>query len=143
MNRLLPTLGLLALAAGILPGCVLSIGGTYRGPFDSDSNAQAVRREARNRLGELALGMTRADVDTVMGTEPVYLSREIGWVDRPFRTSRYTDTAGREITVLAYYTDLRRADDRITDDELTPVALADGRVIGWGRDFALPPPRAD
>jgi len=34
--------------------------------------------------------------------------------------------------LLFYYTDLKAADNAITDDELTPVVLMDNKVVGWG-----------
>jgi len=37
-----------------------------------------------------------------------------------------------------YYTDLRERDDKITDDELTPVVLREGKVAGIGYGFLAP-----
>ena len=37
--------------------------------------------------------------------------------------------------MLFYYTDLRERDDKITDDELTPVVLREGKVAGVGYEF--------
>ena len=37
--------------------------------------------------------------------------------------------------MLFYYTDLRTLDDKITDDELTPVVLRAGKVAGVGYEF--------
>ena len=34
-----------------------------------------------------------------------------------------------------YYTDLVKNDGRVTEEELTPVVLMDGKVVGWGREF--------
>jgi hypothetical protein len=54
----------------------------------------------------------------------------------PMREERLVGTDGLEYEVLFYYTDLRERDDKITDDELTPVALQGGEVprpavISW------------
>ena len=37
--------------------------------------------------------------------------------------------------MLFYYTDVRTKDDKITDDELTPVVLREGKVVGIGYPF--------
>ena len=37
--------------------------------------------------------------------------------------------------LLLYYTDIKKADGAITDDELTPIVLKDGRVDGWGWSY--------
>jgi hypothetical protein len=42
---------------------------------------------------------------------------------------------GADYLVLFYYTDLVTRDDKITDDELTPVVLRDGKVVGVGYPF--------
>ena len=34
--------------------------------------------------------------------------------------------------LLYYHTDLKTHDGAVTDDELTPVVLLGGKVIGWG-----------
>jgi hypothetical protein len=132
---------LLALALA-LPSCVLSIGGGSRSTRPSttaspSTSAAELRRQNGERLARLVLGMDRAQVDAVMGTESVWLE-DLGWVGAPHRTSSYRDAQGREITVLSYYTDLVKRDDLIQDEELTPVVLRDGELIGWGRDFPVP-----
>jgi len=52
----------------------------------------------------------------------------------PYRTSAF-EVDGKQIEVLWYHTDVKAEDDAITDDELTPVVLTDGRVTGWGWDY--------
>jgi hypothetical protein len=42
---------------------------------------------------------------------------------------------GAALEVLYYYTDLRQRDDRITDDELTPLVFRDGKLAGKGYDY--------
>ena len=37
--------------------------------------------------------------------------------------------------VLYYYTDVKRADGAITDDELTPLVFDDGKLLGWCQSF--------
>jgi hypothetical protein len=74
--------------------------------------------------------MTRDQVLSVMGTQTVK-SRDLGRINNPYRTESYM-VQGKRIEVIYYYTDLKRADDAITDDELTPIVLVDGKLDGWG-----------
>jgi uncharacterized protein DUF3192 len=53
----------------------------------------------------------------------------------PMREERLVGVDGVEYEVLFYYTDLRERDDKITDDELTPVVLREGKVAGIGYRF--------
>jgi hypothetical protein len=71
--------------------------------------------DTRSNLGKLAIGMTRDQVVAIMG-EP--LSRET------FGGSEYL--LYRTEPRLNYYS---------SDSELTPVALLNSRVIGWGKAY--------
>ena len=51
------------------------------------------------------------------------------------REERARGTDGVEYEVLFYYTDLRTRDEKITDDELTPIAFRDARVAGIGYGY--------
>jgi len=53
----------------------------------------------------------------------------------PMRDEQLRGADGTDYQVLFYYTDVRTKDDRITDDELTPVVLLSGKVIGVGYAF--------
>jgi hypothetical protein len=69
----------------------------------------------------------------MMGTEPskgVFM-----WIDNPYRNETLTGKDGKSYEVLYYYTELKQRDDRITDDELTPLVFHDGKLIGWGYPF--------
>lgn len=133
-------LGALALLSVLATSCVLSIGGSGSSSYSnwSSDDAHALRRTNRTRLASLEIGMSRADVDAVMGSESRWLNDNIGWIDNPYRSSSFKDEQGRAVTVLYYYTDLEHRDDVITEGELTPVVLRDGEVIGWGKGFAIP-----
>jgi len=56
----------------------------------------------------------------------------------PMREERLLGTDGQEYEVLFYYTDLRERDDKITDDELTPVVLREGKLAGIGYGVLAP-----
>ena len=77
--------------------------------------------------------MRKDTIMALMGMEPakgVFL-----WIDNPYRTEVLTGKDGKTYEVLYYYTDLNARDDKITDDELTPVVLQDGKLVGWGYPF--------
>ena len=52
----------------------------------------------------------------------------------PYRTETISD-GEKTLEVLYYYTDIKRNDGAITDDELTPLVFDNGRLIGWGWSF--------
>jgi len=93
-----------------------------------------IRSNNRARLGSLEIGMTETEVHDVMGR--FNRRTQAGYqVTNPYRTaSARTDTGGTA-TILFYFTDLKRADGAITDDELSPVVLQADTVVGWGRSM--------
>ena len=46
-----------------------------------------------------------------------------------------TSTDLGKVKVYFYYTDQKKADGAITDDELTPVVFENDKVVGWGIEF--------
>src|SRR5690606_17747017 len=87
----------LALLA-FLPGCFISVRSSGSdGTRHLDRSAADVRRDTRQRLAALELGMDRAAVDAVMGTRATFLGGAVGWVDSPHRESRYVAADGRAI----------------------------------------------
>jgi Protein of unknown function (DUF3192) len=91
-----------------------------------------LRDANKANLKKLSVGMKKPTVMEVMGTEPskgVFM-----WIDNPYRTESVTGKDGRRYEVLYYYTDLKQRDDKITDDELTPLIFENGKLIAWGHD---------
>lgn len=88
-----------------------------------------VRAGNRSRLNSLSLGMDKVEVLDVMGTGTKYAQGDR--ITNPYRTEAY-QAGGSTWEVLLYYTDIKREDGAITDDELTPIVLKDGKVDGWG-----------
>lgn len=91
----------------------------------------------RSKLVQLQRGMGRSDVLDLMGTEPVQVRDAwavVQTINNPYRTEMYV-AVGHNIEVLYYYTDLKAADNAITDDELTPLVLRDGQLDGWGWSY--------
>ena len=101
-------------------------------------------REANKRnLQRVGVGNTRLEVESIMGTERAggglpevafgrvqYLSAK-----NPMREDLVRGRDGVDYQVLFYYTDVHAKDDKITDDELTPVVLREGKVVGIGHPF--------
>lgn len=114
--------------------CTL-LGGCY-----SDTLTE-FRNNNRKNLTKLAIGMTKQEVMEIMGQETgektftnlvgkrIFLS-----ATNPYRNEILQ---GKEKTfeVLYYYTDVKKDDDAITDDELTPMIFDKGKLIGWGVSF--------
>jgi hypothetical protein len=55
-------------------------------------------------------------------------------LSNPFRTETLRGERDT-LEVFFYYTDVKRSDGAITDDELTPLVFKEGRLIGWGQGF--------
>lgn len=77
--------------------------------------------------------MAKAEVLATMGTATI--PTEVGIINNPYRAETFRSKAGSTIEILFYYTDLKRSDGAITDDELTPIVLENDRLIGWGWSF--------
>jgi hypothetical protein len=99
-----------------------------------------LRDQNKENLKKLSVGQPKNLVMDIMGRDPskgVFM-----WIDNPYRTEVLTGKDGKTYEVLYYYTDLKARDDKITDDELTPVVLQDGKLVGWGYpllDQRVPP----
>jgi hypothetical protein len=78
----------------------------------------AIREQNRDNLSRLSIDMNRKEVLQIMR--------------KPYRTELMRMPKGETVELLFYYTDLKAADNAITDDELTPVVLMDNKVVGWG-----------
>lgn len=94
--------------------------------------ADLLRQSNAENVKLLAPGMEKERAMKIMGTEP---SKSLFmWIDNPYRSETVTGKDGRTYEVLYYYTDLKQQDDKITDDELTPVVFQGGKLVGVGYD---------
>jgi hypothetical protein len=101
---------------------------------------EQLRASNRKNIITLAPGTSRAQVEQVMGSARA--GGKLGdiafgrvrhlEVKNPYREERITGSDGVAYDVLFYYTELRTRDDKITDDELTPVVLRAHEVVGIG-----------
>lgn len=118
----------LAIVLAVLVGCV---------PTFDDPNAVVVPPEqtmalARANLSKLQVGMSRAQVMQIMGTNTHYyrrLHRRETIIPHPYKTATATKD-GKNYEILYYLTDHKKG-----DDALTPVVLEQDHVIGWGWTF--------
>src|SRR5919198_4170764 len=101
-------------------------------------------RDANKRnLQRVAVGHTRIEVESIMsdaragGGLPEVVFGRVQYLaaKNPMREEHVVGADGAEYDVLFYYTDLKERDDKITDDELTPVVLREGKVAGIGYRF--------
>ena len=94
--------------------------------------ADSFRESNKANLQKLSVGMEKSIAMEVMGTEP---SRGVFmWIDNPYRSEDVTAKDGKRYEILYYYTDMKQRDDKITDDELTPLVFRDGKLVAWGND---------
>ena len=111
----------------MLPGC---------------ASMEGVRAKNRESLVRLSRGMTKPEVLNAMGTKSIKTGGgTLGMltlglppgqkVTNPWRVEMY-EAGGSNWEILFYYTDVKRRDGAITDDELTPLVLKDGKLDGWG-----------
>lgn len=88
----------------------------------------------RENLGRLSIGMTKDEVVSIMGSETVKTLEQL-IINSPYRVETLKDNNDQNLEILFFYTDEKRDVNKISDDELTPVVLKDGKVQGWGRTF--------
>lgn len=95
----------------------------------------SVRNTNRENMMRLSVGMTKQEALNIMGTKTVTTFADIGVVDKrisnPYR-SEILQGKDKTFEVLYYYTDVKKNDGAITDDELTPLVFDNGKLIGWG-----------
>jgi hypothetical protein len=96
------------------------------------ASPSGIRSDNRLNIMKLSPGMDRSEVTSIMGTNS--FSTIAGKITNPYRSEMYREQ-GRVIEVLMYYTDIKAADDAITDDELTPIVIVDGKLDGWGWSY--------
>jgi hypothetical protein len=86
--------------------------------------------------------MTKEDVQSIMGTQTcedafvniIGQKHLFATGTNPYRIESHRIEGGR-FEVIYYWTDVKSADAAVSDDELTPIVLENGKVVGWGQDF--------
>ena len=93
------------------------------------------RAANRDKISKLSLemGLTKQEIFHIMGTKEI---KAMGLtITNPYRSEILTSDDRKTFEVLYYYTEVRKADDNISDDELTPLVFEDNKLIGWGWNF--------
>ncbi len=102
-----------------------------------------LRARNRGRVNQLSVGLVRDEVLAIMGTQPQWVCLggpacfilPLIYIEQatiPLRTEGADAPDGTELEIFFYQTETRKADGAITDDELSPIVLEDGRLVGWG-----------
>ena len=105
-------------------------------------NRREINRQAIAQ--KIKLGMTESEVRELLAgyAETTEFMGPHIVCSNPYRSeTRYYDDA--TLLILWYYTDLKDNDGLIMKDELTPIALQNGKVIGWGDFFGPIPLKQD
>ena len=99
---------------------------------------ETMRNQNAQNISQLSVGMSKQDIYQIMGTEtaggllgPIMHTR----IPNPYRNETLDGVDGKSYEILFYYTRVNSHDDVVTDDELTPVVLQNGRVVGIGYAF--------
>ncbi len=99
-----------------------------------------VALQNRAKINQLSLGMSREDVDRVMGP-PTVKVRAVGpfsntQITNPHKTEAVRGKSGDTIEVRYYPTEVRNGENdeefAFTEDELTPLVFRDRQLLGWG-----------
>ena len=95
------------------------------------------------RVDRVRVGMTYREAAAVMGEKTIigYERRDPQsaayapvTVNNPYR-KEFLRVAGKSYDIFYYFTNIRKADGIISDDELTPLVFENDVLIGEGRDF--------
>lgn len=109
---------------------------------------QSVTSLNRQNLLNLSVGMAKNKALSVMGAETktakVVLHQYGNWaetpvenivINNPYRNEILKGKDNKTFEVIYYVTDVRKSDNNISDDELTPLVFDNGKLIGWGWSF--------
>lgn len=116
--------------------CLVVLAGCY------SYDCTKLRNTNRQNLHTLKKGMAKEEVLQLMGDqvcEDTFVNA-VGqkWIyvsaTNPYRTG-FWDGNDKTLEVVYYYTDVKKADGAITDDELTPLVFENDTLIGWGLEF--------
>lgn len=106
------------------------------GYFSKQVSSYDVALKNRQNLAVLQISMSKDEVLKIFGTETTkpYLGPII---NSPYRVETFKDDKDNHLDVLFFYTD-EMGDSTsygISEEELTPIVLKNGKVEGWGRSY--------
>jgi hypothetical protein len=124
------TLAVLAILVPTVAGCADTYTRKYRAAVSAN----------RQRVETIEPGMTRQDVESLMGRGPVVVYKKIE-LRNPWRTDAYRKD-GHSYDVLYYVTSGQTWTKTHSDEQImTPVVLRDGKVLGLGWELVDRTPR--
>ncbi|GLS82738.1 DUF3192 domain-containing protein [Paraferrimonas haliotis] len=104
-----------ALLVATLAGCSVHVASDKNSNYDS--NWQKAQKENRKNLSALEIGMSKDQVQTIMGYSDL---------NEAFQKD------GKLVQLWYYRTQHVKSDSRTTKDECTPLVIVDGQLVGWG-----------
>ena len=104
---------------------------------------EQLRESNKRNIATLSIGTPRAQIEKLMGDgsgggkfgDILFGRLQHVAAKNPQREERITGPDGAVYDVLFYYTDLKARDDKITDDELTPLVFKGHELAGIGYGF--------
>lgn len=125
--------------AGVLLATLLGLASiaTPGYPFVHDFPGQPQMRDLREQnqaaVTKVKVGMTKAEVLAMFRTGNIkcFAGYEETSLRNPCKEERVS-AGGRNVEVLYFYTDLKKMDSKITEEETTPVMFEKDKVIGVG-----------
>lgn len=95
-----------------------------------------LRQQNSSNLDRLKVGMSGEQVSDVMGDRKEIQTFNLGEkaeiLSNPIRVDTRSGKDGKMLEVRYYYAYQKKADMKITADELCPVVFSDGVLAGWG-----------
>jgi hypothetical protein len=88
----------------------------------------------QQNLQRVQLGMTQADVRSIMGEGEIVRYRAIHLVD-PWRNESFQIKDGSTVVVLYYVTQPPKRFNPPSNRETTPIVFEADKVVGWGWSF--------
>ena len=91
--------------------------------------------ENRSKISQLSIGMTKQEVLVFMGTEPfIFPLAIINTIQNPYRIEMMK-SGENTYEIIYYFSDVKGRIRGVDEDELTPIILKNGKVVGWGHTF--------
>ena len=122
----------------VLVGCV-SV------KIEQSAPATVSQQKSLTNIAQVKVGMTHEEVVKILGENVV-----IGYKQNQFPVGAFEPTTlknpvrleklhgkNKEYNVAYYLTEIKKADDLISDDELTPLVFEDGKLISKGWDYVF------
>lgn len=115
----------------LISGCAKRQGLSIPSEDINQEKAQQLREfmeKNQNMISTLTLGMTKQEVLRALGSEQLTIDSLT--ITNPYRSQYIKDNK----EVIFYYTQVKKKDKKVGDDELTPLIFENGILIGIGNE---------